>query len=95
MLRTSPLRLIWQRLRGAEHPQGVRDGLPAVQSMVRGQGRFLFAGEPETVAAFLAAETGNGTKPSTLARRVAAIRYAHKLAQLDTPTDPEAVKATL
>jgi len=63
--------------------------------MVRGQGRFLFAGEPETVAAFLAAETGNGTKPSTLARRVAAIRYAHKLAQLDTPTDPEAVKATL
>jgi site-specific recombinase XerD len=50
---------------------------------------------PETVAAFLAAETGNGTKPSTLARRVAAIRYAHKLAQLDTPTDSEAVKATL
>src|SRR6516225_4735938 len=50
---------------------------------------------PEAVAAFLAAETGNGTKPSTLARRVAAIRYAHKLAQLDTPTDSEAVKATL
>ena len=50
---------------------------------------------PETVAAFLAAETGNGTKPSTLARRVAAIRYAHKLAHLDTPTDSEAVKATL
>ena len=40
---------------------------------------------PETVAAFLAAETGNGTKPSTLARRVAAIRYAHKLAQLTHP----------
>src|SRR5271167_384536 len=50
---------------------------------------------PETVAAFLAAETGNGTKPSTLGRRVAAIRYAHKLAHLDTPTDSEAVKATL
>jgi site-specific recombinase XerD len=50
---------------------------------------------PETVAAFLAAETGDGTKPSTLARRVAAIRYAHKLAHLDTPTDSEAVKATL
>jgi site-specific recombinase XerC len=50
---------------------------------------------PETVAAFLAAETGHGTKPSTLARRVAAIRYAHKLANLDTPTDSEAVKATL
>jgi len=41
---------------------------------------------PETVAAFLAAETGNGSR-----RRVAAIRYAHKLAHLDTPTDSEAV----
>jgi len=50
---------------------------------------------PETVAAFLAAETGNGTKPSTLARRVAAIRFAHKLAGRATPTDSEAVKATL
>jgi hypothetical protein len=50
---------------------------------------------PETVAAFLAAETGEGTKPATLARRIAAIRYAHKLAHLDTPTDSEAVKATL
>jgi len=49
---------------------------------------------PEAVAAFLAAESGHGTKPSTLARRVAAIRYAHKLAQLDTPTDSEAVKAS-
>ena len=38
---------------------------------------------PETVAAFLAAETGNGTKPSTLGRRVAAIRFAHKLAHLE------------
>lgn len=50
---------------------------------------------PETVAAFLAAEAGNGIKPSTLGRRVAAIRYAHKLAHLDAPTDSEAVKATL
>ena len=50
---------------------------------------------PETVAAFLAAETGNGIKPSTLGRRVAAIRYAHELAHLDAPTDSEAVKATL
>src|ERR1700722_17252387 len=35
---------------------------------------------PETVAAFLAAQAGSGTKPSTIGRRVAAIRYAHKLA---------------
>jgi len=60
-----------------------------------GKGVSSLAASPETVAAFLAAETGNGTKPSTLGRRVAAIRYAHKLAHLDTPTDSEAVKATL
>jgi site-specific recombinase XerD len=50
---------------------------------------------PETVAAFLAAEAGAGVKPSTLSRRVAAIRYAHKLAGVETPTDAEGVKATM
>jgi len=49
----------------------------------------------ETVAAFLAAEAGSGKRPSTLGRRLAAIRYFHKLAGHPTPTDAEAVKATL
>jgi site-specific recombinase XerD len=49
----------------------------------------------ETVAAYLASEAGAGVKPSTIGRRAAAIRYAHKLASLATPTDAEAVKATL
>ena len=60
-----------------------------------GKGVSSLPARPETVAAFLAAEAGSGTKPSTLGRRVAAIRYAHKLAHLETPTDSEAVKATL
>jgi site-specific recombinase XerD len=60
-----------------------------------GKGVSALPASPETVAAFLAHEAGNGTKPSTLGRRVAAIRYAYKLANLDTPTDSEAVKATL
>src|SRR4051812_16636902 len=50
---------------------------------------------PETVAAYLAHGAAQGAKASTLGRRVAAIRYAHKLASLPTPTDSEAVKATL
>src|ERR1700674_2111391 len=45
-----------------------------------GKGVPALPAGPETLAAFLAPETGNGTKPSTLGRRVAAIRYAHKLA---------------
>jgi site-specific recombinase XerD len=39
----------------------------------------------ETVAAFLAAEADSGKRPSTLGRRLAAIRYFHKLAGLPTP----------
>src|ERR1700722_19386578 len=49
---------------------------------------------PETVAAYLASQAGI-SKPSTLGRRIAAIRYAHKLAGLAPPTDAEGVKATM
>jgi site-specific recombinase XerD len=49
---------------------------------------------PETVAAFIAAEAERGTKASTIDRRLAAIRYAHKLAGLAIPTDDERVRAT-
>jgi site-specific recombinase XerD len=48
----------------------------------------------ETVAAYLAAEA-KMAKPSTLGRRVAAIRYAHRLAGFPLPTDAEGVKATM
>src|ERR1700730_6693495 len=48
---------------------------------------------PETVAAYIAAEAQTA-KPSTIGRRVAAIRYAHKLVGLDTPTDAAGVDAT-
>jgi len=50
---------------------------------------------PETVAAFVALEAQAGTKPSTLARRLAAIRFRHKVAGLSSPTEHEAVKATM
>jgi Phage integrase, N-terminal SAM-like domain len=50
---------------------------------------------PETVAAFLASEAKRGVKASTIGRRVAAIRYAHKLAGHEPPTNCEAVKATV
>jgi site-specific recombinase XerD len=48
----------------------------------------------ETVAAYVAAESSR-SRPSTLGRRLAAIRYAHKLARLPLPTDAEGVKATM
>jgi len=51
--------------------------------------------DPGNVAAFLAAAVDRGSKPSTIGRRLAAIRYAHKLAGLPTPTDDERVRATM
>lgn len=59
-----------------------------------GKGVGSLPASPETVAAYVAAEAKTA-KPSTIGRRVAAIRYAHKLAGLETPTDAEAVKATV
>jgi site-specific recombinase XerD len=50
---------------------------------------------PETVAAFLACEADRGMRPSTIDRRVASVRYAHKLAGLPLPTDDERVRATV
>src|SRR4051812_25619449 len=50
---------------------------------------------PESVAAFLAGEAERGSKASTIGRRVAAIRYAHKLAGHPLPTDDERVRATV
>ena len=50
---------------------------------------------PEAVADYLAHLADKGLKASTIGRRLAAVRYAHKLAGLATPTDSEHVKATL
>src|SRR5687767_14685402 len=49
---------------------------------------------PETVAAFLAARMKAGSKASTLAVTLAAIRHYHKTAGVPNPTEHEAVKMT-
>jgi len=50
---------------------------------------------PETVAAYLAAEAEQGRKVSTIRRRVAAIRLAHRLCDHEPPTNAELVRGTL
>ena len=50
---------------------------------------------PDTVAAFLAGQASVGVRPSTLARRLAAIAYAHRLAGLPSPSGHEAVRAVM
>ncbi len=51
--------------------------------------------EPGAVATFIAAEATAGSRPSTIGRRLAAIRYAHRLAGQPTPTDAEIVGVTM
>ncbi len=50
---------------------------------------------PEAVAGFLAHEAEAGRSASTIGRRLAAIRYGHKLAKATDPTDDEDVRATM
>ena len=50
---------------------------------------------PETVAAFIVSEAEEGRAASTLGRRMAAIRYGHKLAKVPDPTDDEGVHAAM
>jgi site-specific recombinase XerD len=59
------------------------------------QGLCALPADPASVAAFIAAETGRGIKSSTIGRRVAGIRYSHKLAGYPSPTDDERVKAVV
>src|SRR4051794_25326917 len=51
--------------------------------------------EPATIAAFLVDEAERGIAASTIGRRVAAIRYAHKLAEHPDPTGHPDVTETL
>lgn len=60
-----------------------------------GKGVSALPASPETVAAFLAAEADAGLTASTITRRCAAIRYGHKLAEFEPPTNSERVRATL
>src|SRR5262245_41972788 len=72
-----------------------RSDFQIFQAWCRDGGVSALPATPEGVAAFLAHDVETGTRPSTLGRRVAAIRYAHKLAGQPVPTDDERVKATM
>jgi len=50
---------------------------------------------PEAVAAYLAFEADRRSKPSTIARRLAAIRYVHAIGGHPNPTNDERVRAVL
>jgi len=59
------------------------------------RGMTVLPAAPESVAAYLAYEAARGTKPSTIGRRCAAIRYLHSIKSLPNPTADERVKAVV
>ncbi len=61
----------------------------------RERGLNALPASPAAVAAFLGYEAQRGVRPSTISRRVAAIRHVHKLASEAVPTDDERVKAVM
>ena len=65
------------------------------QAWCEGRGATALPANPRTLAAYLAAEATRGSKPSTISRRLAAIRYAHKVAGHEPPTGAEGVKAIM
>ncbi|WP_028487842.1 site-specific integrase [Thiothrix lacustris] len=50
---------------------------------------------PATIADFLASQANDGISPSTLNRRVSAVRFAHETAGMNSPTTDKLVSATL
>jgi len=61
----------------------------------RSRGLNPLPASAEVVSAFLADEATHGKRPSTLGRRLAAIRYFHRAANEASPTSEESVKAVL
>ncbi len=75
--------------------RGYRSDFDGFRRWCTEQGVDALPALPETVAEFITAAALAGTKPSTLTRRMASIRYAHRLADHASPTDSEKVRAVL
>ncbi|MCJ2132170.1 site-specific integrase [Methylobacterium sp. E-045] len=65
------------------------------QAWCAGYGFRSLPATAQAVAAFLGHEADAGQATSTIGRRLAAIRYAHKLAGVADPTEDEAVRAVM
>lgn len=72
-----------------------RSDFGAFAAWCRARGLESLPASPDTVAAFLAAQATGSAKASTIGRKGAAIRYAHKLAGHEPPTNAETVKAVM
>ena len=93
-----PLRLAADFARASKAPatqEAYGSDFRIFEGWCRTRGLSPLPATPAAIAAFLADEASTGRRPSTLGRRLAAIRYFHRAAGHDTPTTDEKVKAVL
>jgi len=72
-----------------------RSALAAFRSWCGAEGVTALPARPETVAAFVAAEAQAGRKVATLEQRIAAIRWAHEAAGMESPTASKLVRSAM
>ena len=75
--------------------RGYRSDFDGFRRWCEVQGVAALPALPETVAEFLTAQALAGIKASTLSRKMASIRYAHRLSDHASPTESERVRAVL
>lgn len=75
--------------------RGYRSDFDGFGRWCDGRGVSALPASADTAVAFLASQAAAGIKASTLSRKMAAVRYAHRLAGHPSPTDIEQVRAVL
>jgi site-specific recombinase XerD len=81
--------------KAANTRRAYRTDLAVFQGWCAAHGVAALPAAPEIVAAFLSDEADRGIRASTIGRRVAAIRYAHRLSNPLVPTDDERLRAVV
>jgi site-specific recombinase XerD len=69
--------------------------ITAFRNWCEARGIQAVPASPEVVASFAASQAEQGLKPSTISRRLAAIRMFHRASGVETPTNSEIVTATM
>jgi len=91
----NPARAFAMNEKAASSRRAYRSDFAIFTTWCRARGLEPLPASTDTVAAFLAAQATEGAKASTIGRRAAAIRYAHRLAGHEPPTGSESVKAVM
>ncbi len=72
-----------------------RSDINVFKAWCEARGVAIVPASPEVTASFAAWQAEHGLRPSTISRRLAAIRMLHRVSGVETPTSSEIVTATM